>query len=509
MSQRTDYLVDVLKHIGSPLMVAINRALVGNQGVEADAKSLAEALGKSVKTGIDLGDLLDLNPVEANDDSLRVGLTALASSLVAAQIEKKGQMPEDGELKRIVDGMQTVVAFSDNFSPSPENIARLEHLKAMGPAGDVAQTNLQYVFAFLPVVQAISEFSFGEQEQKLTVDVTGKIVLRSDEMAMKLMPLLEEEAFKSASLALLGSLAQIYVDAHRAEVKAAAANTEGPGPSLDKVWSRFDAQVSMLEILVQNLVPDDLEQSPAAGPAVQQATDTAPSAPMGGQASVQPAPQQDTEASAAPVTPPAQQAQELAQAAAPSAPQQAPVAQEPAQAQAQAQVSANPMSMFASKPQETQNAPAQEAQQAPPSPPVTPPPAVQNETVAQTSAPAQNQAEQANQANPMAMFASKPQEAQSAPAQEAPQMPPAQPAQSVAPPVQHQAPAAQEPAQAQASTNPMAMFASKPQETQAPQQQTADAQASSGEGAAEGSSEGSSSAGESGGGPMSFFKKGD
>lgn len=507
MSQRTDYLVDVLKHIGSPLMVAINRALVGNQGVEADAKSLAEALGKSVKTGIDLGDLLDLNPVEANDDSLRVGLTALASSLVAAQIEKKGQMPEDGELKRIVDGMQTVVAFSDNFSPSPENIARLEHLKAMGPAGDVAQTNLQYVFAFLPVVQAISEFSFGEQEQKLTVDVTGKIVLRSDEMAMKLMPLLEEEAFKSASLALLGSLTQIYVDAHRAEVKAAAANTEGPGPSLDKVWSRFDAQVSMLEILVQNLVPDDLEQSPAAGPAVQQATDTAPSAPIGGQASVQPAPQQDTGASAAPVTPPAQQAQEPAQATAPSAPQQAPVAQEPAQAQAQA--SANPMSMFASKPQEGQSAPAQETPQAPPSPPVTPPPAVQNEIVAQASAPAQNQAEQTSQANPMAMFASKPQETQSAPAQEAPQAPPAQPSQPVAPPAQQQAPAAQEPSQAQASANPMAMFASKPQETQAPQQQTADAQASSGEGAAEGSSEGSSSAGESGGGPMSFFKKGD
>ena len=74
------------------------------------------------------------------------------------------------------------------LSKSPGRAKRLADLKATGVPVDANQTAVQYVEAFIPVVEAIAVFSFGQAEQKLIVDVTERLVKRAAEMREALMP---------------------------------------------------------------------------------------------------------------------------------------------------------------------------------------------------------------------------------------------------------------------------------------------------------------------------------
>ena len=97
MNQRAAYLLQILEKIGAPLTSAVAEGTLS----DADAaKAVAALLGKTVQASIDLGQVMDVNPAEAQDDSLRVALAGLAGPLVAEAYRKKGASPEDAEIKR-------------------------------------------------------------------------------------------------------------------------------------------------------------------------------------------------------------------------------------------------------------------------------------------------------------------------------------------------------------------------------------------------------------------------
>lgn len=373
MNQRAAYLLQILDKIGTPLINAVTHVSVTKP--DEDAKAVAALLSKTVQASIDLGNIIDINPAEAQDDSLRVGLAGLAGPLVAENYRAKKGAPAEGDLKKIIESLQAVLTFSDNFAPDENNTQRLENVSAQGHSVDPHQTTIQYINAFLPVVQAISVFPFGQAEQKLITDVTDRLIKRAAEMREALVPALPPTEQKHFELAFLDSLAKLYSTCHMQETeKAMKMDAESQGSvSIESVWAGFDLRASMLEALVRNLGPEDSAQPAAASaappPPLSPIEVTPPAqAPSTGAADTQTPAQTQP-----PITPPAAPpAAPPAETQPPQAPIEPPIEQAQTPANPAPPAGGNPMAMFAKKPndEETQNTPPT----APPAaPPVTPP----------------------------------------------------------------------------------------------------------------------------------------
>ena len=423
MDQRTQYLLQILETIGSPLMQAIIDAGANKDGnLIIEAQSIAALLGKTVEASISLGDIMEINPAEAQDDTLRVALAGLASPLVAGQYKKRGRVPESPDIKKVTSALQAVLTFSDNFTPTPETVERLKNLEASGQIVDGYQSQIQYIQAFVPVVEAVAAFPFGQPEAKLVMEVSDKLVKKSVQLREALLPEQNDEGIqKRAELALLKSLAALYASCHREETQKATKGGDTPA-SIDSVWKAFDMRAAMMESLAGNLAPESAQTNTASG--------------SGGVA-----PSQAAAPPVAPVAPPAQPAETPAappppqEQAPPATPPQAP-AQPPAQETPPTQppAGANPMAMFA-KPK-TDNAEQGQTPEAPAAPAVPP-------------APAQSPAETPPAAPP----------ANPVPPAAPPQQPPSEPQQPAEEP-----PAEQPPEQPSASGNPMSFFAKKDDE---------------------------------------------
>lgn len=386
MDQRATYLLQILEAIGAPLMGAITDVSGGAENTQGEAQSMAALLAKTVEASIELGNIMDINPTEAQDDTLRVALAGLAGPLVAGQYAKRGQVPESPDLKKITSALQAVLTFSDNFTPTPETVERLKNLEASGQTVDTYQTQIQYMQAFIPVVEAIAAFPFGQAEAKLIMDVSDRLVKRSVELREALLPGVGDEATqKRAELGLLKALALLYSACHRAETEKVTSTdieAQGSALSIDPVWKAFDMRAAMLEALAANMVPGGAESSGGSSkaPAVP-ASAAAPATPPPATPPAQPpteTPQAATPpAEAPPAQPPPKEppAAQAPPAEAPATPP--PPAQPPAQPQEQG---ANPMAMFAK--------PKTDTGQAASPPPATPPPAAPPAEAPPTSPPA-------------------------------------------------------------------------------------------------------------------------
>ena len=369
MDQRAQYLIQILEKIGSPLMTAITQVSSRGPDDGQDAQKMATLLAKTVQASIEMGNATDLARAGVQDDSVRVALAALAGPLVAEQFKSGGKIPGDAELKRIVTALQAVMTFSENFAPSKQNTARMENISADGARVDAHQIDVQYIQAFVPVVNVIGSFSFGQSEQKLIMDIAGRLVTKAAELREALAQNLSDDDQKLTELAILRALAPLYAACHTAETeRLTKVRTEDQAHlSMDQLWKSFDIRVSMLETLIQNLLPK------RAGSA---ATTSKAPAPV---------------TAAPPTAPPVQQ--HAAPPPSPPAPPPQVFASPPAQQQAAPPAAAgNPMSMFA-KPK---------ADGSPP--PVAPPPAQQQQQQQSSPPPAQSPPPAASQGSPMSFF---------------------------------------------------------------------------------------------------------
>jgi len=439
MSVRTDSLIQILDTIGAPLIDAVSHVHknADDEDLQKDAQAVAALLGKVVELSISMKDTLDLKPEEVQNDALRIALAALAGPMVAAQYtQKNGQVPVENDLKRLQSSMQAVLTFADNFTPSEEMATRLGNMAAKGAPADAHQVNIQYVGAFLPVVEAIAAFSFGQAEQKLTMDVADRLVKTAVEMRESLMSGASGDDQKLCELAILRSLGQLYASCHRAESEKLSQNPElAAGATLDTVWKAFDTRAAMLEATIKNIAPGSPSISASASPV--------PAAPPA-------APVMDS--STPPVTPPPV-----------TPPAATPPATPPADGGAGANSSGgNPMGFFAAPGSDAGNAaPPSAAPTAPPTPPpaAEPPPAVPPATP-----PADGNAQGGS---PMGFFAAPgaetpPTEPPAAPPPSAPPVPPPQ--------AEQPAPASPPPAEPPADENgdgggsPMSFFTKKDDE---------------------------------------------
>lgn len=260
MDQRSEYLIQLLEKIGAPLMEAIAdvsaRQAQENpaNAVGDEAKKIAELLAKAVQVSINIGKNMDLASQEDQGESIRVALAALAGSIVAEQYKHSGKVPDDQGLSRAATALQAVMTFSENFVPSEESTQRLKQIKAQGLPVDARQADIQCIQAFIPVVNAIGDFSFGQPEQKLVQEVADRLTKKAMVLRESVFAgLLSVDEQKYTELALLRALATIYSECHRAEtrklIQPGGRQTEAGTASLTPVWNAFDIRAAMLETL--------------------------------------------------------------------------------------------------------------------------------------------------------------------------------------------------------------------------------------------------------------------
>ena len=335
MHHRAEYLLQVLEKIGAPLLSSVITVNARGDGqLHNEAQKIAELLAKTVQTSIDMSHSLDLGPTGEMSDSVRIALTGLAGPLVAGSFKNTAKAPADAEIKRMVAALQAVLTFAENFEANSENAGRLGNLSADGQSVDAPQSYVQYISAFIPVINAISAFSFGQPEQKLIMDISSQLRVRATQMRERMFGDLGTDNQRT-ELGILKSIAQIFVACHEAEtIRIQSLNDDEraqiqtpDGIALTKLWEAFDVRAAMLEAISQGIAKNKAAASQGGG----------------GSGSVRPKPVEQPQAQA-PVAPP------------PAAPPAPPPQQE--------QQAANPMAMF----KKPETPPANQTD-APPAPP--------------------------------------------------------------------------------------------------------------------------------------------
>lgn len=260
MDQRTEYIFQILDKIGGPLVAAIahvssssdSQDLNPEVSAREEAQTIAQLLARSVQASIEIGRVMGLdmtNPETA--DRQRLALMVLAGPLIAGQYRHDGRVPGDVEQKKIMTGLEAVLTFSQNFSPTAANTAELA-----GSAEGAQGTDIIRAMRHLtPVVNAIGAFPFGQPEKKLIQDVSARITAKADELVQTLVP---GSTGSEDRLLLVKTLAEIYAECHAEEMRLMLSRSQDEGDvqqGLDNVWIRFNVRAAMLEALAAGLVP--------------------------------------------------------------------------------------------------------------------------------------------------------------------------------------------------------------------------------------------------------------
>jgi hypothetical protein len=297
MTAKSALQAKMIESLGGPLLAAIT-ASGGEAAAGRTAATMAELLNRSVQLGISLAKSLDLQGPDDQADAIRLALTALAGSMVAALYRQSGQVPGDGDLRRLQPALEAVLTLSDNFAPSAEALPRLEALDPGALPVDAHQVTMQFVQAFVPAVAEIGAYSFGRQDRKLMQDVAERLRERAFLMRQTLFPGAEDLRARSLELGLMKALVQIYAECHRNEKtrlgtidEAERAAMTGPGGllQLDRLWTVFDERAAMLEVVAVALFGAPGSAGSAAAGLAPQRPEPAISAPA---AVPQPVPQQ-------------------------------------------------------------------------------------------------------------------------------------------------------------------------------------------------------------------------
>lgn len=264
MDQRENFVIQIMEKMGAPLTAAVTKAAVKNNipaNDRNDAEQVAMLLGKAVQLSVALATSVEIKQPGPEGDGIRLALASLSSSLIAAHYEGTGKAPTDDDIKNMNTALESILTFSDNFAPAAHSIKRLEHIDPTITAiADDNQIAIQYINALTPVITAIATFSFGQQEQKLTREVTERLVEKAKALAEKNLPDGADEATqKQAQLQCLKIAAELYAVSHHAETVRLLSSKEEDrqqSPSLDPVWESFEKKIAIADT-ISNITGSD------------------------------------------------------------------------------------------------------------------------------------------------------------------------------------------------------------------------------------------------------------
>ncbi len=267
MRQRTEFGLLMLQQIGLPLLRSLASAADATQDAAKESSALADLLRRSTEYGAHIEKSLDLNPGEEKNKPLRIALTALGAQTLALYREQNGKLPGDNEAKRIFSALEPVLTFADRFVPEEQSISRLRGLSADFALLDGQQLQLQQIMAFLPVLQAVAAFSFGQSETKLVKEIGERLSAWSSAFRERLFgAALDPAESKIVDLIFLKMLAALYADCHAAQTARLTKKeqVENGENGMKAVWAAYELRASMLETLAGTFLPSARKEQPVA-----------------------------------------------------------------------------------------------------------------------------------------------------------------------------------------------------------------------------------------------------
>lgn len=256
-------LISIIMHdIGLPVIQGIVE-VAQDRSEKKVVEDITELLKKTIDNAEEIKSLLDLLEDEEKDVSVRLNLATLSCHIIAAYYQKNGRLPTEAELKRSVSSVDLLLTFSENYIPM-ERLDGVypEHLRGLSPLSRTV-ANLVYLKYYVPLIDAVAEFSFGKTKTKMIQDVSEKLRHKATELTHLLMGMSVSEAEqKSSELLILSSLIPLYCSCHNKEKDRIMAldektrNQEKSDDQIDNIWKIFEKRMEMLTLLAKHIMPD-------------------------------------------------------------------------------------------------------------------------------------------------------------------------------------------------------------------------------------------------------------
>lgn len=252
---RIKALLSSFRQVGLPLLLALGAAEHTDGTVRGtfDSAKFAALVTSTVRLAADLGTGLGASE-DSCDAWVRWALAGAASQIVGASFQATGKPLSQDDvavLSSLVRDLQNQfsAALADGKEPLPNTVAtfRAKSLEAL-----------------VPVIGAISRYSFGRAEHGLVGEVAEKILRTSDQITRTLAPAgASPEEWRLLCWSVLRAAGQIYADSHYAEAdrllymepdaRAAYYAQHGNVPPMTQVWQSFNQRMAMLATLASYL----------------------------------------------------------------------------------------------------------------------------------------------------------------------------------------------------------------------------------------------------------------
>lgn len=273
------FSVQLLSKIGAPLVRAIDMVSSVNKSEAEAAETMAKMLALTVEASISLHEKLGVTENEEQADATRMALAALIAPLIGGFYERHEKLPTGEDKEKIVKLLQTVLTFSKKYSPASEHVSRLSTIGEGQVLFDAGQSKLVVIQSMVDVMNAISEFNFGQKETQLIQGIAEQLEKDAAVLAKE-----NGISDKLSELMIFKSLALVYATCHRAAGKKLSDSQGGILP-IDPVWAAYETRVAMMSALIsgEDEAPAPQEtvvQTPVASVAEKPVVAPPPSAPV-------------------------------------------------------------------------------------------------------------------------------------------------------------------------------------------------------------------------------------
>ncbi len=265
--KRAELLSIIMHDIGLPVIQGIVEVAL-DKPEEKVVDDVTQLLKKTIDNAEEIKGMLDLLEDEEQDISVRLNLATLSCHIIASYYNKTGRLPTEAELKKSVSSVDLLLTFSENYIPMDRLDGVFpEHIRGLSPLSRTV-ANLVYLKYYVPLVDAVAEFSFGQAETKMIQNVSEKLQSVASDLTIQLMgdniPQYEQ---KSSELLILSSLIPLYCSCHNKEkdrimkLSDGDRSEESSDAQIDNIWKIFDKRMSMLTLLAQNIMPGHFSDS--------------------------------------------------------------------------------------------------------------------------------------------------------------------------------------------------------------------------------------------------------
>lgn len=259
--KRAELLSIIMHDIGLPVIQGIVE-VAQDKPEEKVVEDVTQLLKKTIDNAEEIKSLLDLLEDEEKDVSVRLNLATLSCHVIASYYQKNKRLPTESELKRSVSSIDLLLTFSENYIPMDRLDGVFpENLRGLSPLSRTV-ANLVYLKFYVPLIDVVSEFSFGQTDTKMIQVVSEKLREKAMHLTNALMgDGISEHEQKSSELLILSSLIPLYCSCHNKEKERIMAldektrNKEKSETQIENIWKIFERRIEMLTLLAKHIMP--------------------------------------------------------------------------------------------------------------------------------------------------------------------------------------------------------------------------------------------------------------